>query len=499
MLTLTGGITNGGFVTTFNGAGNITESGTISGTGGLTKNGSGSVTLSGSNTFTGSTTVSAGTVQVNSNNALGTAASGTTVASGAVLRLNNVNYTTAEPLTLNGSGISNGGALLNSGTSTFAGPINAATNATINAGGGTLNLTGGVSKNGTTLTIAGGGTVNITNNGITGSAPNSDLVVDGTTVVLGAANSYNGPTTIQNAGTLQLGGHNFLPTAPQTAMTVNTSSIFNLAGYSDGVASLTGDSTAIIKNSVTGGTSTLTVNPASGITTTFAGTIAGTNGGTQGNMALQKNGAGTLILTGANTYTGSTTINGGTLTAADTTGSALGSTSSIAVNSGGTFLLGATDQVNNTAPMTLSGGTFVKGNFSEGSAAAAGVGALTLTASGSTLDFGTGTVGVLTFASFTPGSFTLTIDNWTGTIGTAGNGTTDRLIFASDQSANLSSFSFTGFGPGALAFDLGNGYYEITPAAAVPETSTWVAAALALGFASLHLARRRRAKSAANS
>jgi fibronectin-binding autotransporter adhesin len=476
------------------------QSGTVSailaGNGTVTKNTSGSVTLSGSNTFTGGTTVSAGTLQVNSNNALGTAASGTTVANGGVLRLNNVNYTTAEPLTLNGSGISNGGALSNSGTSTFAGPINAATDATINAGGGTLNLTGGVSKNGTTLTIAGGGTVNITGSGITGSAANSDLVVDGTTVVLGAANSYNGPTTIQNSGTLQLGGNNFLPTSPQTAMTINTSSIFNLAGYSDGVASLTGDSTAIIKNSVTGGTSTLTVNPANGVSTTFAGTIAGTNGGAQGNMALQKNGAGTLMLTGANTYSGSTTINGGTLTAANTTGSALGSTSSVTVNPGGTLLLGATDQVNNTAPMTLAGGTFTKGNFSEGSAATPGVGALTLTASGSTLDFGTGTVGVLTFASFSPDSFTLTIDNWTGTASTAGSGTTDRLIFASEQSANLSSFYFTGFAPGAVEFDLGNGYYEITPAA-IPETSTWVAAGLTLGVAAVHLGRRRRAKSAA--
>ena len=62
----------------------------------------------------------------------------------------------------------------------------------INAGGGTLNLSGGIAKNGTTLTIGGGGIVNITTNGITGSMANSDLVGDGTTVVLSVANSYNG-------------------------------------------------------------------------------------------------------------------------------------------------------------------------------------------------------------------------------------------------------------------------------------------------------------------
>jgi autotransporter-associated beta strand protein len=336
--------------------------------------------------------------------------------------------------------------------------------------------------------------VNITTNGITGGSPNSNVVFDSTTVLLSAASSYNGTTTIQNSATLKLGGNNVLPTSPQTAMTINTNGIFDLASHSDGVASLTGDSTATIKNSVIGGTSTLTINPASG-STTFAGVIAGTNGGLEGNIAVQKNGAGTLILTGANTYSGSTTINNGTLTVANPSGSALGSTSGITVSSGGKLLLGDNNQINNSATMTLAGGTFAKGNFSEGSASAPGLGALTLTASGSHIDFGIGTVGVLTFASFTPGGFTLTIDNWTGTLNTLGNGSTDRLIFASDQSTNLSSFLFNGL-PGAVEFDLGNGYYEITPVAPVPEPSTWVAAAFALGVAGFHIVRRRRAKPA---
>jgi len=493
-VTLSSGTISGTGSGTLTGSSYTLQSGTVSailaGLGTVTKNTAGAVTLSGSNTFTGSTTISAGILQVNSNNALGSAASGTTVANGAVLKLNNVNYTTAEPLTLNGSGISNGGALTNSGTSTFAGTINAATNATINAGGGTLNLTGGISKNGTTLTIAGGGTVNIIANGITGSSPNSDLIVDGTTVVMSAANSYNGPTTIQNSGTLKLGNNNVLPTSPQTALTINTSSTLDLASFSDGVASLTGDSTAAVKNSVVGGTSTLTVNPGSG-STTFAGIITGTNGGTQGNVALQKSGLGTLVLTGANTYSGSTTVNGGTLTLAAASGGALAATSSVTVNSGGTVLLGASEQINNSAMITLAGGTLATGNFSEGSAGTPGMGALTLTASGSQIDFGTGSVGVLTFDTFNPGTYSLTIANWTGTPNTVGNGSTDRLIFASDQSANLSSFLFNGYGPGAVEFNLGNGYYEIAP---VPETSTWITGVFTLGVLALHLVRRRRAQ-----
>ncbi|MFN2507824.1 MAG: beta strand repeat-containing protein [Chthoniobacterales bacterium] len=458
------------------------ESGSVSaimaGAGAVTKNTSGTVILSGANTFTGSTTINAGTLQVNSNNALGTTLAGTTVSNGAALKLNNVNYSTAEALTLNGSGISNGGALVNTGTSTYAGAITAATDATINAGGGTLNLTGGVAKNGTTLTIAGGGTVNITGNGITGSSPNSDLVVDGTTVVLSAASTYNGPTTVQNSGTLKLGASNVLPASPQTALTVNSSSFFDLASFSDGVASLTGDSTATVQNSAAGTTSTFAVNPAVGVSSTFAGVIAGTNGGTQGEVALIKDGAGTLVLTGSNTYGGSTTVNAGTLTAAGT-GSALGATNSVTVNSGATLLLGANDQINDAAALTLAGGTFAKGDFSEGGVSAFGIDVLTLAAPDSTIDFGTGVTGTLAFAIFNPGSDSVLIENWTGSAGEAGDETTDRLIFQSDQTTNLGSFIFAGYEPGVMQFDLGGGYYEVAPMAAVPEINpAFVASAL---------------------
>ncbi|MEP6809304.1 MAG: hypothetical protein ABI992_03605, partial [Chthoniobacterales bacterium] len=109
-----------------------------------------------------------------------------------------------------------------------------------------------------------------------------------------------------------------------------------------------------------------------------------------------------------------------------------------------------------------------------------GLGALTLTASGSHLDFGTGTVGTLSFASFTTGGFTLNIDNWTGTLNAIGSGSSDRLIFASTQAGNLGSFSFTGYGAGAAQFDLGGGFYEVVAITPVPEPATYAAGLLAL-------------------
>jgi autotransporter-associated beta strand protein len=303
---------------------------------------------------------------------------------------------------------------------------------------------------------------------------------------LSTANSYNGPTTVRNNGTLRLGNSNVLPTSPQTALTVNTNSTFDLASYSDGVASLAGDNTASVRNSVAGGTSLLTITPSSGVTTTFAGVIAGTNGGAQGDITLQKNGQGALILTGTNTYSGTTTVNGGTLIAAAVSGGAVGSTSAVTVNSGGTFMLGANDQINNAATVFLGGGTFAKGDFSEGSATAPGAGSLSLTSGDSHIDFGLGAVGTLSFTSFDPGFdfFTINIDNWTGAPGMIGDETTDRLIFASSQSDNLASFVFAGYAGGAMQLDIGGGFYEVVPA--VPEASTYAAGILALLLIPFH-------------
>jgi autotransporter-associated beta strand protein len=172
----------------------------ITGAGSFTQAGPGTTTLSVANSYSGTTTISTGVLEVTANNALGTAAAGTSVTNGAALKLTNVSYSTAEAVSLNGTGISNGGALVNSGTSTFAGQVTAAMSASINAGGGTLNLTGGLVKDGTTASIMGGGRVNITGIGISGASANSDLVVDGTTLVVSAASNYNGPTTVQNSG-----------------------------------------------------------------------------------------------------------------------------------------------------------------------------------------------------------------------------------------------------------------------------------------------------------
>jgi len=92
-----------------------------------------------------------------------------------------------------------------------------------------------------------------------------------------------------------------------------------------------------------------------GLSTTFSGVIqdGGFNGGTGGNLV--KVGSETLTLSGANTYTGMTTVNGGTLMVN-------GSIGSSTVNSGG--ILGGTGTVGTT--QVNAGGIFAPGSGAPG-------------------------------------------------------------------------------------------------------------------------------------
>ena len=123
-----------------------------------------------------------------------------------------------------------------------------------------------------------------------------NLIKNGTgAVTLGVAQTYSGTTTI-NGGSLVLGGSNFVPSG--TALAVNSPGTFDLNNFNQTVGDLSGSGAIAL------GTGTLTAGGAA--STAFSGAIGG--GG-----ALIKAGAGTLSLTGANNYTGGTTINAGIL------------------------------------------------------------------------------------------------------------------------------------------------------------------------------------------
>jgi autotransporter-associated beta strand protein len=145
-LTLSGAIGGATQNLTVGGSGNTAISGVIgTTTGSLTKEGAGMLTLSGANAYTGTTTISAGVLNIQNADALGTASntSTTTVANGAVLQIaNNITTTNKGTLILNGSGTGSGALQNVSGNNTWNSAITLASDATVfsSAAGSTLNL-----------------------------------------------------------------------------------------------------------------------------------------------------------------------------------------------------------------------------------------------------------------------------------------------------------------------------------------------------------------------
>ncbi|HTP97414.1 MAG TPA: autotransporter-associated beta strand repeat-containing protein, partial [Burkholderiales bacterium] len=260
-----------------------TASAILGGSVGLDKTTGGTATLSGNNTYSGATNVNAGTLAAGANNALGTTGAGTTVASGATLDFQNVAYGSAEPVTVNG-----GSLATSAGTSSFAGPVTLGTSSSVSVTGTQLTLSGviGQSSGGLGLTKTGAGKL-----------------------VLGATEAYTGNTTV-SGGTLSLGASDLL---------VNTTSLVVSGGTFDiGANNQTFAGVQLASGSITGTSGTLTSNSNFDLRQGTASAILA------GSAGVDKTTTGTVTLSGNNTYSGTTNVNAGTLSAA--ANNALGTT-----------------------------------------------------------------------------------------------------------------------------------------------------------------------------
>ena len=340
-------VVSGNGTLAFNRSDAITFAGDISGTGGIMLMGPGTVALTGNNTFSGGTAIGGGIVQVASDAAFGAAGTTLRIGGGATVQAL-ASFTSGRPIALIGMG---GTFDTNGNTLTLQGPITGV-GALTKVGAGTLILTGANSYGGGTTVEA--GTVQGNTTSLQGAIVNNASVVfdQGTDGTYAGAMSGTGSLTKTGAGNLTLSGTNSY-----------------VGGTTVSGGTLTGSTTSLQGN----------IGVASTATVAFNQTANGVyNGVLSGGGALVKAGSGNLTLTGANTYSGGTTVAGGTLT---------GTTTSLQGNIVNNATVAFDQGINGTYAGNMSGsGALVK----------TGVGNLTLTGANSYTGGTTVTGGVLT-------------------------------------------------------------------------------------------------------
>jgi autotransporter-associated beta strand protein len=214
-----------------------------------------------------------------------------TVNAGAALELSNGISVGAKALSLDGAGVSNGGALRNqSGSNSYAGLITiGASGARISADTATsLNLTGGVITALTQdVTFGGAGATTVSTTGISGGG---SLIKDGAgTLTLSAANSYTGGTTVSQ-GTLLLSATG--STHAASAVSVASGATLGGTGTVGGTATFHDTSIFTWSLSVDDPSDTLSINTGD----TFAVTGDLIDGGTTGGSVFK------ILLDGAQTF-----------------------------------------------------------------------------------------------------------------------------------------------------------------------------------------------------
>jgi autotransporter-associated beta strand protein len=443
---------------TIGGPGEIDISTVVNGTGVLTKAGTGTLLLSGSNPFTGGFNINSGTVQFVTINSLGT---GTVTLNGGTLQAMMSSQTV-------------GGAPIALGT-----------------GGGTMS--------------AGNSNLWFYNNAISGSGP---LTIDTPFTILfdgSAVNTYTGNTTVKhgtlsifrtgagslvipagltigdgtNLATLQSGSDNAISST--SAVTLNHNGTLDLQNSNQSIGSLSGADGTVMLGSPSVGAGKLTVG-GNNASTTYAGVITG-------NGSLTKTGSGTLTLMGKNDFTGSVTINSGTL--AFNVPSNLGIGTNITLAGGtlaptGTASLSRTIGVTGDSAMSVSSGntlTLTGALVASNALTKTGAGTLALTAASpsysGTMQISAGTVSIANPNALTGGTTKLVVLDG-GTFQSTTSLTLNRTISLTSNGGNIDtapgivlnsgpitgSGGFTKTGPGTLSLGGSSSYAGTTTVAA---------------------------------
>ena len=522
----TGPITNDGTLA-FNRSDNISPA-SFSGGGAIQQNGTGTLIFAGPSTYTGPTIVNNGTVAGLHANAFGSTPN-IIVAAAGTLSLRGDASTTftrvsdGQPYTIQ---VNASGATLNADQATVAGtspktmtigPITATTTAvsfTLNFTGanntslsvGAINgpaatqgfatttinnfntsgtttidsYTGNNTVGNETVSFAGNGNTAVTN-GISDPPSQWPLGISktgGGTLTLNGASSYSNGTVIAagvvaigNDGAFGIGpvnlnaadGNAVLQSADGTTRTIanditNSSTNFTFGGNGDLVFNGTWNKGQFFKNLIVN-TPTMTIN----------GAVVSNPGA---NQAFSKEGTGTLILAGANTYTGDTLVRQGTLTVAPT-GSLGDNTFGLEVSNNNTTVPGTTTVINLS---TVSDTTV--GNLSGFiSAPTSGVNTATINTGGSGLNFTVNQTAALTAPAGIAGAGNFVLGSGsTNTLTLTGNlsysGTTTVNAGTLRLQTNLTGTSAVNVSNATLEVASGGGSNRVLRASSVSITGT---------------------------
>ncbi len=396
---------------------NANWSGNLTGSGILNKTGIGKLTLTGTNSITGEFYVTGGEVAQTTGTsgikyyAVGSGAGNTGVASLSSGTLNVSQALQVGDYTGTGTFNQTGGTINVAGLTGASLNIgNQGGNGTYNLSGGQLNLGGvngglyslgratGANPGGVgELNISGTGVLEVQSGGfIIGDRDASGaegrglvnqtggtfrvnsgafLYLGGYAPTIAGTNTYN-----LNGGTLEIGGNSLVP---------------NYAGAAPYAFNLGGGTIKVIGSSLTtAAAATLTAATTSKIDTNgFNATLSGTLSGTG---ALEKQGTGDLKLTANNSYTGATTVSGGTMQLGNggTTGS-IDSSASVSIASGATLKTNRSNAITLSQAITGAGNVEIA-NTSTGTTAltsASNAYTGTTTVTGGALQVGSGGTG----------------------------------------------------------------------------------------------------------
>ncbi len=366
---------------------------TLSGSGSLVKTGTGELTLSGDNTYSGGTTITGGTLTADHADSLGTGA----VANSGVLQVGEgelentlsgsgslVKTGTGE-LTLSGDNSYSGATTITDGT-LIAANVNALGSGNIDNSGtlildanGAFELANVTTHSGATTALAAGSTLDAgqftQEDGSTLSidlgAATDDAVITADSVALGGTLNVTGIGSVTDSWTPE--AYTYTLIGSDSAITTDFDDLtvagmnredvdfLTIDGKVDEADNTHYDLTASLSwyadrdNATTDAHGTFTLSDPDG-SFNVAATLTDVDdtldpGSRWDGKSLTKEGAGTLILSGDNDYSGGTTINEGTLVAASTTALGTG-----LVDNNATLVLDADGEVSAVGGITTHSG-----------------------------------------------------------------------------------------------------------------------------------------------